>query len=107
MMWRGGWTGFVRRNQFILYGAPFLASISIGAYAFSWITQIRYDAADKKTESLTKNLKLGLKADRKVKTIQEVYFDLMKNREDVNFEDWEYVRVKRPDEEEDPYWKKE
>jgi hypothetical protein len=111
---------WIKRNQFIAYGLPFLASMGIGSYAFAGnfqipitkqkgITQIKYDHSDRKTQSMTKHAQLGLDVDRKKQTVAELYFDLMKSRKDNDegFEDWDFVRVERPEGEvENVYWKK-
>ncbi|KAL3901218.1 MAG: hypothetical protein SGCHY_000781 [Lobulomycetales sp.] len=72
------------------------------------MTQIRYDAHDRRTQVLSKEQALGLDSDRKKSSIQELYFDLMKKRDDdTQFEDWDFVRVQRPDGDDNSYWPKQ
>jgi hypothetical protein len=80
---------WIRKNQFVAFGIPFLTSLAIGSYMLagnpvlqfnlSGITQIKYDHSDRKTQSQAKHAKLGLDSERKKQTVAELYFDLMKS----------------------------
>lgn len=85
---------FKKNYKLVYYGIPILGATALITYCFSYISQIRYDVHDKRTKSLSRKDELGIDANKKPVDIQEIYFELMKNRD---LDDWDMVRVTRPE----------
>lgn len=86
-----------QKKSFFFFGGPFIGSIIAASVLLSSVMQIKYDQQDIRVQTVDKKEQLKIDANRKPLNIQEEYFKLTSNK---NVDDWDFVRLERPDGEE-------
>ncbi|KAI9098792.1 cytochrome c oxidase assembly protein COX16-domain-containing protein [Phlyctochytrium arcticum] len=84
-------------SHLLTLAVPFASILLLGTYGLSYLTQTRYEYHDRKQHALDKKEQLKIEKSAKPFNLQEAYFNLTKNK---NLEDWDMVRVPRPEGEE-------
>ena len=64
----------LRRQPFLFFGLPFLATVTCASFALSHFTQTRYDYRDHKVQSVSKEEELGMRKDRRKIDVREEYY---------------------------------
>ncbi|RIB22529.1 cytochrome c oxidase assembly protein COX16-domain-containing protein [Gigaspora rosea] len=83
----------IKRHPFALFGLPLILSIVAGSYALSHLTQTRYEVHSNKTRKVEKEELLQMNKDRQVPNLQEEYWKLQLDKEQLD--NWENKRVER------------
>ena len=73
---QGRYSAAVKKQPFLFFGLPFLASIVGGSFALTPVTALRYEAHDRRTRQLTKDEELGLGKDRRRVNAKDEYYRL-------------------------------
>ena len=63
----------IRRNPFVFFGLPFIATLVAGSFALSSLTQTRYDLRDEKVFAVSREEELGMKKGRRKFDVREEY----------------------------------
>ncbi|KAE8214699.1 hypothetical protein CF327_g1924 [Tilletia walkeri] len=101
---RRGGSGFlarvsprISRNPILFFGLPFIFTITASSFVLAQFTQTRYDYNATKVQTLSKEEELRMSKDRRKIDVREEYFRLTSDKTDDDWDQWEPVRVPRPE----------
>ncbi|KAK0546468.1 Flavin-linked sulfhydryl oxidase of the mitochondrial IMS [Tilletia horrida] len=87
----------ITRRPIIYFGIPFIFTITASSFLLAQFTQTRYDYNATKVQAVSKEEQLRMKKDRRRIDVREEYFRLSSSKSDDEWEDWDVVRVPRPE----------
>ncbi|GJN94560.1 hypothetical protein Rhopal_007643-T1 [Rhodotorula paludigena] len=85
----------LRRQPFLFFGLPFLATVVLASFALSSFTQTRYDLRDHKVQTVSKEEELGMRKDRRKIAVREEYYRMQALGEIGESDEFENKRVGR------------
>ncbi|KZO99423.1 hypothetical protein CALVIDRAFT_510956 [Calocera viscosa TUFC12733] len=91
------WRTTIQKQPFLLFGLPFMTLMVIASFGLQTLTQTRYDYQNHKGKAVTKEEQLHMDKNRKKVDIREEYFRLQAGESHVDLENWENVRIARPE----------
>ncbi|CAD6889383.1 unnamed protein product [Tilletia controversa] len=101
---RRGSSGFLARvspriskHPILFFGLPFVITITASSFLLAQLTQTRYDYNATKVQTVTKEEELRMSKDRRRVDVREEYFRLSAETSEEDWDQWEPVRVPRPE----------
>ncbi|KAK0528351.1 Flavin-linked sulfhydryl oxidase of the mitochondrial IMS [Tilletia horrida] len=87
----------ITRRPILYFGLPFIVTITASSFVLAQFTQTRYDYNATKVQAVSKEEELRMSKDRRRIDVREEYFRLSAQKSEDDWEQWEPVRVPRPE----------